>query len=173
MRKAITTIALTAALALTAHGKYVTAKEGLRLRKSPSLEAEIIDVLPFATEVNGTISDGWMRVEDGYVSCQYLQDTNPLEECEYLGQWRVTAYAETGNLTASGTVPQIGRTLATNERAFGETLYVQNYGIWRVEDRGPATMGPAWCDLFLGDTETCIMFGETLANVYLLDVKED
>ena len=168
MRTAITTIALIASLTLTAHGKYVTAKEGLRLRKSPSLEAEIIDVLPFATEVNGTISDGWMRVEDGYVSCQYLQDTNPLEECEYLGQWRVTAYAETGMPCADGTMPQIGETIACNSLTFGSVVFVRGVGLRTVHDLGPAWMGDEWLDLYLGDVDSCIEFGDQKKDVYLV-----
>ena len=168
MRRIITTIALTAAISLTAHGEYVTPPEGLRLRKSPSLEAEIIEVLPFETEVTGIINDGWMKTENGYLSAEYLNETNPLNEAQFLGTWRVTAYAATGNMTASGTWPEIGRTLATNDLPFGSLVYVSGNGIWCVEDRGPEYMGSEWCDLFLGDIGDCIAWGDQRLDIYLL-----
>lgn len=155
-------------MTISASGEYVTAENGLRLREEPSTEARILEVIPYATEVSGEIKDGWMRTDDGYLSAEFLSNADPLSNAQYLGTWRVTAYASTGNMTASGTWPEVGRTLATNYLPFGSLVYVSGHGIWRVEDRGPAYLGSEWCDLFLGDTNACIAWGDQRLDIYLL-----
>lgn len=172
MRTAITTFALAAALTLTANGEYVTAKEGLRLRKSPSLEAEVIEVLPFGTEVSGTVTDGWMQTSDGFLKASFLSEDDPLDQYEYCGTWLLTAYFETGQQTASGLWPEEGTTLAHNTLPFGTQIYVQGYGFWEVQDRGPQSMGTEWADLYLADFDTCVQFGTKNAKVYLVPEKE-
>lgn len=147
---------------------YVTAKEGLRIRSEPSEEAEILSVLPFASEVDGEIEDGWMHTDEGYLSEEFLSDTDPLSDAQYLGTWRVTAYFETGHQTASGAWPEINVTAAHNSLPFGTQIYIENQGFWTVQDRGPSSMGENWCDLYLGDYGTCVQFGEKYAKVYLV-----
>lgn len=156
-------------MGIVAKAEFVVAESGLRVRKKPNLDAEVIKVLPYRTEVEGTISDGWMKTEDGFVSAEFLSETDPLAEAQFLGTWRVTAYAATGNMTASGTWPEAGRTLATNNLPFGSLVYVSGHGIWRVEDRGPGYMGSEWCDLFLGNTDDCIVFGDKRLDIYLIN----
>ena len=167
-----TAIALTVMFGTTASAEYVTAKEGLRLRSAPSIHAEILDVIPFATEVNGKISAGWMHTEDGYLSAEYLSKDNPLDEYQTLGNWRITAYYETGLNTASGSYPEEHITAAHNTLPFGTELYVAGYGFWTVQDRGPSSMGTEWMDIYLGDYSTCVQFGEKQAEVYLVPQKE-
>lgn len=159
-------------MGIVAKAEFVIAESGLRVRKAPNLEAEVLMVIPFGEEVEGPISDGWMKTEDGFVSAEYLSDTNPLDGCEYLGNWRLTAYYETGWPTASGTYPQVNVTAAHNALPFGTRLYIKGYGTWTVQDRGPASMGTEWADLYLGDYGTCVQFGEKTAEVYLLPEKE-
>lgn len=154
--------------ALVARAEYVNAYNGLCVRAEPNTDAEVLEVLPFAEEVHGNIVNGWMQIEDGFLNAEYLSETNPLSEAECLGVWRVTAYAATGNMTASGTWPEKGWSLATNYLPFGSVLYLTGYGIWEVQDRGPTSLGSLWCDLFLENEADCIAFGETTAEVYLL-----
>lgn len=174
MKKAIVITALIAGMTIlsvptSAQTMYVNDVAGLRVRSEPNTDSEILRVLPYAEQVDGDISDGWMRIEDGYVCCDYLQSDDPLEDAEYLGEWRVTAYAATGNLTASGTVPQVGWTLAANDLPFGSIVFIPGYGTWRVEDRGPQSLGSSWCDLFLGDMDTCVAWGDKYLDVYLIN----
>lgn len=150
--------------------EYVTAIEGLRLREDMSLESEVVDVLPFATEVEGTVKDGWLKTKDGYLKAEYLSDSDPLEEWFYLGQWHLTAYYETGYLTASGIYPEVGTTLAHNTLPFGTEVYIKGHGIWTVQDRGPASLGSEWCDLYLGDYGECVQFGSQYAEVWIKEM---
>lgn len=172
LRTAVTSIVLTGILAMSASAEFVTAKEGLRLRSAPSIHAEILDIIPFATEVNGKISAGWMQTEDGYLSAEFLSKDNPLGEYQVLGNWRITAYYETGLNTASGVYPEPHVTAAHNTLPFGTELYVAGYGFWTVQDRGPGSMGTEWMDIYLGDYSTCVQFGEKHAEVYLVTQKE-
>ena len=166
--KLIASIALIGILASNVSAEYVTAPEGLRLRSAPSLEAEVIDVLPFATRVDGKAKDGWLKTEAGYLSTEYLSRENPLDAYTPLGNWRITAYFETGLDTASGTYPEEHVTAAHNSLPFGTELYIAGYGFWTVQDRGPGSMGTEWMDIYLGDYGTCVQFGEKYAEVYLV-----
>ena len=159
-------IAVLVVLATKADAEYVTSENGLRLRKQPSLEAEVIRVLPFGTEVEGTEKDGWFETEQGFLKSEYISKNNPLEDYECLGLWTLTAYYETGNATASGVYPSVGTTLAHNTLPFGTELYIEGYGTWIVQDRGPTSMGSEWADLYLGDYDECIQFGVREARVY-------
>lgn len=156
-------------MGIVAKAEFVVAESGLRVRKEPNLDAEVIKVVPYRTEVEGTISDGWMKTEDGFVSAEFLSETDPLAEAQFLGTWRVTAYAATGNMTASGTWPEVGRTVASNQLEFGTAIYIEGVGIRYVTDRGPQSMGNQWLDLYLGDTESCILFGDQMRNVYIVN----
>lgn len=166
--KTLVTVALIGLLTVQADAEYVTAVEGLRLRSKPNLEAEVLDVLPFRTEVTGKIKRGWMKTADGYLSAEFLSEEDPLEEYECLGNWRVTAYFETGLATASGVYPEAHVTAAHNSLPFGTQLYVEGLGFWTVQDRGPGYLGTEWMDIYLGDYGTCVSFGERYANVYLI-----
>ena len=61
----------------------------------------------------------------------------------------------------SGEYPEVNVTAAHNSLPFGTQIYVEGLGVWTVQDRGPASMGTEWCDLYLGDYQTCVQFGET------------
>ena len=160
-------VILTAGVA-QAETRYVSAKEGLRIRSEPSEDAEILSVLPFASEVDGEIKDGWMQTDEGYLKVEHLAESNPLDEYQYLGEWKLTAYFETGLQTASGVWPEVNVTVAHNSLPFGTQIYIENQGFWVVQDRGPSSMGENWCDLYLGDYGTCVQFGEKYAKVYLV-----
>lgn len=159
-------------MGIVANAEFVVAESGLRVRKEPNLDAEVIRVVPFGEQVEGPIINGWMKTEDGYMKAEFLSEDDPLDGFEHLGNWRLTAYYETGYATASGVYPQVNVTAAHNALPFGTRLYIKGYGIWTVQDRGPASMGTEWADLYLGDYGTCVQFGEKAAEVYLLPEKE-
>lgn len=170
MKRLIITTAAVLAMTVTSSASYVTAESGLRVREAPSTEANVIEVLPFGTEVTGTVRSGWMKLENGYVSTEFLSDEDPLSEWTCYGDWTLTAYYETGMPTASGVYPVANVTMAHNTLPFGTQVYVQGYGMWEVQDRGPASMGTAWADLYLQDFNTCVQFGVKTAKVYVKEM---
>lgn len=168
MKKLVIMTMLIAGMTMLARAEYVTPPEGLRLRKEPSLDAKIIRVLPFGTQVEGIVSAGWMKTDDGYLKAEYLSENDPLSEMTFMGEWRLTAYYETGYATASGVYPEVNVTLAHNSLPFGTQVYFEDLGIWTVQDRGPAHLGTEWADLYLGDYGTCVQFGERTAKAYII-----
>ncbi|HWE60446.1 MAG TPA: 3D domain-containing protein [Chloroflexota bacterium] len=61
-------------------------------------------------------------------------------------QWQwftITGYVATGNRTATGTWPQVGRTVAVDPSVIplGSTVYIQGLGVFRAEDTGGAVIG--------------------------------
>ena len=168
--KRLLIIAAVIMMAAPAAGEYVTAPEGLNVRKAPGLKADILDVLPFAEEVSGEIEKGWMYLEDknGYVCADYLSLDNPLDGMELLGTWRITAYAYTGSPCANGCYPSAGYTVACNSLDFGTEIYIDGVGFRTVEDRGPASLGSEWCDLYLGDYWECVQWGNQYRRVWMV-----
>ena len=158
---------MTIAWAGRAEADYVTAQSGLRVRAEPSTNSEIIRVLSYGSEIETEGSGKWLKVEDGYVCGDYVEEESPIEgEC--LGTWRITAYAATGNVCANGAWPTTGHTIAHNSLPFGTRVYIEGVGERVVEDRGPAYLGTEWCDLYLGDTATCIQWGDQQRKVWKL-----
>jgi len=145
---------------------YVIALAGLCIRAEPSTDAPVVAVLPFASEVQGNMQGEWLETPEGFLSADWLSEEDPRGEC--LGEWRITAYYETGMATASGEYPEEHVTVAHNSLPFGTQLYIEGLGVWTVEDRGPASMGTQWCDLYLGDYATCVQFGETRRDVWII-----
>lgn len=157
-------------LTMVAKADYVSSMDGLRVRSEPGMEGEVMDVLPFGSEVAGEIDLGWMRLEQGgYVCAEYLQATDPLEDMELLGEWRVTAYAYTGSPCANGNYPSAGHTIACNSLPFGTKVMIEGVGIRTVEDRGPAWLGDSWCDLYLGSVADCIQWGDQYRKVWVVE----
>ena len=105
--------------------------------------------------------NGWLRVEgDGYIDGTWTQTTDPFEEMELLGEWRITAYAETGYPCANGNYPTLGYTVACNSLPFGTEVYIDGVGFRTVEDRGPGWLVSEWCDLYLGEHDACVQWGD-------------
>ena len=161
-------IGLMIAMVIRANAEYVTAPEGLRIRADPGTSAEVLEVLPFRAEVSGEIEAGWMRLEgrDGYVCADYVSVEDPLAGAQLLGEWRITAYAETGYLCANGRYPTVGYTIACNSLDFGTEVYIDGIGFRTVEDRGPTWLGSEWCDLYLGDYWSCVAWGNQYRKVW-------
>lgn len=156
--------------------RYVNSENGLRLRTEPSIEAEILEILPFAQKVKVLKrkrgeDENWSKVKvngiKGYVHSDYLQKGDPFEDMEYLGDWRITAYAYTGSLCANGNMPTEGYTVASNYLDFGTEVYIEGVGFRTVEDRGSGWLGDAWLDLYLGNHDSCVAWGSQHRSVWI------
>lgn len=105
---AVLVISTMMSASISADTKYVNSEDGLRIRNKPDEDAEVLAVIPFGEEVR-LLDDwdhrGWYRIEYendvAYISAEYTQDTDPLDDMVYMGEWRITAYAYTGRLTVS------------------------------------------------------------------------
>ena len=164
MRIQITTALMIAVLGMTCTADYVKAECGLCVRSEPSEDGEVLEVLPFGTEVDGGDGD-WIPCEGGYIASEWLCNDCPME---LLGEWRITAYAYTGSPCADGSMPEVGVTIAQNNLPFGTKVYIDGVGVRTVTDRGPGYMGDEWLDLYLGDTQECISFGDQVRKVYIV-----
>jgi 3D (Asp-Asp-Asp) domain-containing protein len=150
---------------------YVNAPNGLNIRQSPGIESKSIQVLDFGQKVVVVDDEpglnGWLRVEgDGYIDGTWTQTTDPFEEMELLGEWRITAYAETGYPCANGNYPTLGYTVACNSLPFGTEVYIDGVGFRTVEDTDGGAMGNEWIDLYLGDYTTCVQWGDQTKRVW-------
>ena len=168
MRKAI----IMAAILLVASpvsAEYVTAPEGLNVRTKPSTAAEVVEVLKFGSEVDGCINRGWMKLNSGkgYICAEYTGQENPFDSMEYMGEWRITAYAYTGSPCANGNYPTTGYTVACNALPFGTEVYIDGVGFRTVEDTDGGRMGNEWIDLYLGDVNECIQWGDQYRGVWI------
>ena len=155
--------------AVVADAQYVTAPSGLNVRSKKSVDSDIIETLPFGSEVE-ILKSGrkWSKIQNGYVRTEWLSDQDPLDGMTYMGTWRITAYAYTGSPCANGSYPEAGYTIAHNSLPFGTQVYISGVGFRTVEDRGPSWLGSEWCDLYMGDTGSCIAWGDQYREVWIV-----
>lgn len=166
-RSMLIALMLCFACSVTYQADYVVAESGLRVRESESEDSEVLEVIPFGTEVpDEKKGEDWIEYNDGYISAEWVDDELPYE---YAGDWRITAYASTGCPCANGEMPEVGTTIAQNTLPFGTKVYIEGVGVRTVEDRGPDSLGSEWCDLYLGDWNTCVAWGDQTRKVYVLD----
>lgn len=86
----------------------------------------------------------------------------------YVGTFQLTAYTATGNPCADGVYPQVGYTVACNDkRLWHKWIYIEGYGTYYCHDRGG--MANNVIDIFMKDRQTCINFGRQSANVYIVN----
>ena len=150
---------------------YVSAPNGLNIRQKPTENSTSTQVLEFGQRVVVIDDDpdlnGWYRVEGGgYVDGEHTQKTDPFDAMEPLGEWRVTAYAETGYCCANGQYPTEGYTIACNSLPFETMVYIEDVGFRTVEDRGPVYLGDEWLDLYLGEYDACVQWGDQYRKVW-------
>ena len=81
-------------------------------------------------------------------------------------EYEITFYAPTGSLTASGTVPQVGRTVACNSLPLGCHVIINGHE-YVVEDTGG--MSGNVIDIFVGSEEEAIQLGRQRATVQILN----
>ena len=173
---AVLVISTMMSAAISADTKYVNSEDGLRIRNKPDEDAEVLAVIPFGEEVR-LLDDwdhrGWYRIEYendvAYISAEYTQDTDPLDDMVYMGEWRITAYAYTGSPCANGNYPQAGYTIACNSLPFGTRVYISGAGFRTVEDRGPEWLGSEWLDVYMDDVNQCIQWGDQQRDVYVVE----
>ncbi len=174
----ITALLISALLAITAMAdtKYVNSSNGLRVRDKPDTDGKVLSVIPFGAAVE-LLSDedygGWYLInyeeDGGYISSEFTQDTNPLADMVHMGKWRITAYAYTGSPCANGNYPQVDYSIACNSLPFGTEVYISGVGFRTVEDRGPVSMGSEWLDIYMGDVNECIQWGDQYRDVYVVE----
>lgn len=99
----------------------------------------------------------------------------------FLPVYEVTAYTATdhcpgrwcGGVTASGTKPEEGRTIACpRELSFGTMVYLAGVGRRVCEDRGGLVKGRV-LDLFVVEREDAIRWGRRLVPVVVLLPKQE
>ena len=155
-----------------ASAEWVTAPHGLRVREHPTTASKTVEIVPYGTEI-AVVDDepikGWVRVKNGYMSREWLSDSDPKDSMTPMGTWRITAYAWTGYTCANGNYPTTGYTVACNSLPFGTQIYIEDVGFRTVEDRGPLQMGEEWLDLYLGDTQECIQWGVQNKKVWVMN----
>lgn len=171
MKKLIMIIAILV-LTIPAKADYVTAPHGLRVREKPTTKSKTLRILQYGeeiTEVDDEPIKGWMRISDGYVSREWVSDSNPKDGTSYLGNWKTTAYTWTGYRCADGSWPQSGYSAACNSLPFGTQIYVDGIGKLTVTDRGPSSMPSEWLDIYMDSYNACVQYGVQYHDVYLVN----
>ena len=166
MKRAL--LLLTLLMTTTAQAEYVTAPNGLNVRAERSMDSAVVEILPFGAEIQPVrIGKRWAKLDNGFVSTEWISDSNPFDDMDYMGEWHITAYAYTGSPCANGEYPETGRTVACNSLPFGTEVYIDGIGFRTVTDRGPDSMGDAWIDLYLGDYAECVQWGSQHRKVWV------
>ena len=173
----ILSLIMLTAVPASAEMVYINSRDGLRVREKPG--GEVVDIIPFGTAVrildgkDKKAGKGWLHIDYGdngaYISAEFTQKTNPLAEMTHMGEWRITAYAETGFPCANGNYPEEGYTIACNSLPFGAEVYISGVGFRVVEDRGPDWMGDEWLDLYMADEWDCIQWGNQYRDVFVVE----
>lgn len=105
---------------------------------------------------------------------QNFQQQQQEQEKQFLGTFRITFYCNcsiccgsySGGPTASGTMPQPGRTCACGDNiSFGTQLYIDGLGTYTCEDRG---VGNECIDIFVDSHEEALNLGVQYLDVYQL-----
>ena len=87
---------------------------------------------------------------------------------QYIGEYELTAYVETGNNCADGVYPTINYTATCNDkRLWHQWIFIEGYGIYYVHDTGG--MASNVIDIFMESYEEAINFGRRTANVYIVN----
>ena len=152
---------------------YINSANGVCVREKPDVNSKVLSILDYGQKVailHNKTPGGWSAVEGGgYVCSEFIQESDPFEDMELLGTWRVTAYAETGYCCANGNYPTVGYTIACNSLPFGTEVFIEDVGFRTVEDRGPAYLGDAWLDLYLGEYDACVQWGDQTKKVWKVE----
>lgn len=154
---------------------------GLNMRVYPSLESEVVKVLPRNSEVAAVGSNlEWTKIvlknnfgvdEYYYLSNRYLSDEKQVNT--YLGKFKLTAYCNcsrccgqwAGGATASGRMPSAGRTVAMGGVPFGTKLLINGH-VYTVDDRGTPY---GHVDIYHNSHSEALNFGLRYADVYRVD----
>jgi hypothetical protein len=126
----------------------VIAREGLRVRAAPNLQAQVLRTMPYGTLVDVVeMQSGWARLSDGgWCAVQWLQllpDTPPSDTTPpaVITNLAAVAGAETGSVDLSWTAPGDDANIGTASR------YLVRYSTSAISDQAgwdaatPATVG--------------------------------
>ena len=120
-------------------------------------------------ESGDTSSEETSSDEAADTSADTSSDSGSSSQGTYLGNFTLTAYCNcaqccgtAGNLTASGTVPTAGRTVAMAGVPFGTKLLI-NGTVYTVEDLGTPY---GHVDIYCGSHSEALSFGLQSADVY-------
>ena len=173
MKRLLIAALITAALAMPTQAGilFVNSPEGLCVRSIPGTSGDVLQILPYGQQVAVMNRMGnWYRVEGaGYICAEFTQETDPLEDMQYMGEWRITAYTATGFPCANGNYPTAGYTVACNGLPFGTEVYIDGIGFRTVEDRGPSYLGNEWIDVYMSNVVDCINWGDQQMKVWVID----
>lgn len=104
--------------------------------------------------------------QDGPLSSENKVDLTGAKD---LGNFYLTAYYNPwGTTTASGAPTVANHTIAQNSLPFGSRVYIEGLGIYTVEDRGAASHGSHWIDVYYNTVAECYSLPVLNARVYLL-----
>lgn len=170
---------------------YVIAKEGLNVRENYNINAKILKVLPYSTQVIFTEKyQNWVKIgENQWVSYKYLSKKEPVVEKKntatktkvktpssipsngYIA-FTATGYCpckkccgKTNGITASGAKAKAGITVAMSSKyKFGTKVEIKGMGTYTVQDRGGAIQGNK-IDIYFNTHQEALNFGRR--TVYL------
>jgi len=140
---------------------------------TPAVE-EIIEVGPATTikmpeTVQVTSTTGNVNVES---SAAGSGEASINQESGFKSSMTVsaTAYTATGNGTASGTMPEAGRTIAAGSGLpFGTQVYIPALGgVYTVEDRGGAVSNGV-IDIYMNSQEECEQWGRQNIEIFIMN----
>ena len=139
---------------------------------------ETVDTTPAPVAYNNSIGygassfDGEMNVEEAVaiIKDQPGLDTTGMT---YMGNWRITGYdphcdhccGKHNGITASGNQAEFGVTAGCNNLPLGTKIYVEGYGVFRVDDRGG--MSKNHIDIAAPSHDACYQM-TGYANVYVI-----
>ena len=95
-------------------------------------------------------------------------DFEEKQERTCMGCYELTAYIATGSPCADGAYPQVGYTVACNDkRLWHKWVEIEGYGTYYVHDTGG--MASNVIDIFVGSYDEAIQFGRRSANIYITE----
>ena len=129
-----------------------------REEKIHELNTDIENMQERLNELNGTIKEQRQQLLE-------ISTPKPNQVSTKKMEMELTFYTPTGNRTASGTIPQEGRTVASNSLPLGTKVLI-NGNTYIVEDRGG--MADNVIDIFVESYEKAIQLGRQKAVVEVL-----
>ena len=125
-----------------------------------------------------SLSSKWLELNESKnvliqdnLNCQQTLNEIVKEENskKYMGEFTLVAYYQ-GNITSTGTRPQVNHTIAVDPRVipYGSKVYIEGYGTFIAEDCGGGIKGNM-IDIYMGSYNECIQFGRRKAKVYIVN----
>ena len=91
-----------------------------------------------------------------------------IEDKEYVGEYTLTGYVDTGNACADGVYPCEGVTVACNDpKLWHKNIYIEGYGLFYVHDTG--AMNNNVIDIFVCSKAEAYQIGGKKAKVYVIE----